>query len=197
MYNRLITALAALILLFSTPIILYAQSMQVIGGEQSAANCYMAATIASQTHIASRDNIEECTFALDHTSIRYRDRIATYINRGIIHVAMENYDQAVKDYDRAYRLDPDIAELHVNRGNLYFMGQVYDQAVAEYSRAIELDLSKVYVALYNRGLAYEKMGELDKAEADYRRALEIFPQWSHAQNKLDRILTRIRQVEDT
>ena len=137
----------------------FAQAMQVIGGEQSARYCFDAATVAAQLHNASRQDIKECTFALDQTSLRMKDKVATLINRGIIYVALEEYDLAIKDYDRAYRINPDIAEIHVNRGNMLFMSRAFDQAVTEYTKAIDLDFSKLYIALYNRGLAYEKLAE--------------------------------------
>ncbi|MBF8269948.1 MAG: TPR domain protein [Gammaproteobacteria bacterium] len=171
----------------------YAQSMTVIGGEQSAKNCFMAATIAAQIHYASTQDIKECTFALENTSLLSKDKAATLINRGIIYVALEEYDLAIKDYDKAYRINPNIAEIHVNRGNMLFMSRIFDQAVTEYTRAIDLDFSKQYIAHYNRGLAYEKMGQLDKAEADYRRALELMPKWNRAQSKLNRILNQTQK----
>lgn len=187
----------ALISLISVPIAASSQSMTVIGGGQSARNCYMAATIAAQMHSTSMEEINECTYALQNTSMNSRNRVATFINRGIIYVAMEKYDKAIKDYDRAFKLNPDIAEIHVNRGNMFFMGEVYDQAIAEYSEAIELEFSKEHVAHYNRGLTYEKIGELDKAEADYRRALELLPEWHYAQSKLERILDKTKKNKDS
>ena len=170
-----------------------AQSMTVIGGEQSAKNCYMAATIAAQMHYASQEDIKVCTYALENISLHTIDKAATLINRGIIYVALEEYEQAIKDYDKAYWINPDIAEIHVNRGNMLFMSRVFDQAVTEYTRAIELDFSKRYIAHYNRGLTYEKMGKLDKAEADYRRALELMPDLKRAKSKLDRILNQTKK----
>ena len=182
-----------LVLTLTTSAVTLAQSMQVIGGEQSARNCFNAATVAAQLHFASTQDIKECTFALEHTSLRRQDKAATLINRGILYVAREEYDLAIKDYDRAYRINPNIAEIHVNRGNMLFMSRVFDQAVAEYTQAIALEFSKLYIAHYNRGLTYEKMGELDKAEADYRRALQLMPDWSRARNKLDRILNQTKK----
>ena len=180
----------ALPILFSVQLALaatatQAQSVTVIGGGQAARNCYMAATIAAQMHTASSADVRECTFALEHTSLRLHDIVATLINRGVIYVAMEEYDLAIRDYDRAYSISPDVAEIHVNRGNLLFMSRIFDQAITEYTRAIELDLPKLYIAFYNRGLTYEKMGELEKAADDYRHALELMPDWSRAREKLE------------
>ena len=184
--------LTVLVISILTPMTVFAQSMQVIGGQQSARDCYMAATVAAQVHSASSDDIKTCSFALDEVSLKFRDKVATLVNRGIIYVALEEYNKAIKDYDRAYKLDPNIAEIHVNRGNLLFMSRHFKQAVAEYTRAIELDLAKQYIVYYDRGLAYEKMHEYDKAKADYRRALELMPGWSRAQDKLNRLIKQVK-----
>ena len=188
-YIKSFTIVTSLII----PVVISAQSMTVIGGEQSARNCFSAATIAAQMHFASTEDIKECTFALEHTTLQMKDKVATLINRGIIYVALEEYDKAIRDYDKAYRINPNVAEIHVNRGNMLFMSRFFDQAVTEYSKAISQDFTKLHIALYNRGLAYEKLGQLDKAEADYRRALELMPEWKRARNKLDRILNQTRK----
>ena len=193
MNTRIHIVLTALVLSIITPMTVFAQSLQVIGGQQQARDCYMAATIAAQMHSASREGIDVCSYALDEISMTTRDRVATLVNRGIIYVALEEYNKAVRDYDRAYKISPDIAEIHVNRGNLLFMSGHTEQAIAEYSQAIELKLTRQYVVYYNRGLAYEKLAEYNKAEADYRRALELMPGWSHAQDKLDRLLNRTKK----
>jgi tetratricopeptide (TPR) repeat protein len=170
-----------------------AQSMQVFGGAQSAKNCYMAATVAAQSHYASAEDIKECTYALEQTSLRPRDKVATLVNRGILYNALEEYDKAIRDYDKAYKISPNIAEIHINRGNMLFMSQFFDRAVEEYTKALELEFSKQHVAFYNRGLAYEKMGDASKAEADYRRALELMPEWSRAKTKLERLLNKTKK----
>jgi len=191
MNTRIFTFLIALFISIVAPVTAFAQAMQIIGGEQSATNCYMAATIAAQMHSATQDDIDTCSIALDGNFLRLRDRVATLVNRGIIYVALEEYNKAIKDYDRAYKISPDTAEIHVNRGNMLFMSGHTEQAVTEYNRAIELDLARKYIVYYNRGIAYEKMAKYDLAEADYRQALELLPDWRRAQDKLDRLLNRI------
>ena len=195
MNKRIYTVVLISLLSMFTPTAVNAQAMQVIGGSQSARDCYMAATIAAQMHSATKDSIDTCTFALQEISLKPKDRVATLVNRGVIYVALEEYNKAIKDYDRAYKLNPDIAEIHVNRGNILYWSGRFDQAVMEYTRAIELNLSQLYVVYYDRGLAYEKMGELDKAEADYRKSLELMPGWGRAQEKLDRLLSRTKKSE--
>lgn len=185
--------LAAVLLI--APMTVAAQSMTVIGGEFTARQCYMSATLAAQLNMASRQDLDACNYALDHATISIRDRAATFLNRGIINVAIERYDDAKKDYEKARSLAPDHGEIYVNRGNIFFMGQAYDQAVSEYSQAIALGLVKKHIAHFNRALAYEKMKEYGKAEADYRTAIELSPQWDQPKARLQRL--QERQAKDT
>jgi hypothetical protein len=49
------------------------------------------------------------------------------------------------------------------------------------------DAPPAAVLLYSRGLDYERRGELDRAAAMYRRALELFPQHEAAAAALERV----------
>jgi tetratricopeptide (TPR) repeat protein len=160
-------------------------SMEIVTTSNThARDCYRAATIAARIHYTSRKEIENCTFALDYTSMSLRDRAATLANRGIIYMALEEYQSAIRDYSASLRLQPDFGEIYVNIGNVYYMGQVYDKAVLEYTTAIEKNTSLSHVAYLNRGMAYESLGDFVNAENDYKTAAEILPEWIVPQNKL-------------
>jgi tetratricopeptide (TPR) repeat protein len=166
-----------------------AQSVTVLGNG-AAQNCYHAALTASQVHVTSREDIKQCTTALEHTALSLRDRAATFVNRGVVYLAEEEYQLALEDFEAAARLKEDFGEIYVNRGNLYFMGRSFEKAIDEYSRAIRLGLNKEHVAFLNRGMAYEHLKDIENAEADYRRALEILPEWSMATKKLEKLLQK-------
>ncbi|HLB31279.1 MAG TPA: tetratricopeptide repeat protein [Gammaproteobacteria bacterium] len=189
----LINSLAGI--LYLAPLSVSAQSMTVIGGEATAQECYRSATLAAQLNIASRGDLESCAYALKHAPLDIHDRAATFLNRGIISAAMGEFEAAKKDYEKARRLAPEHGEIYVNRGNIFFLGQVYDKAVMEYTHALELDIAKKHIAHFNRALAYEKLGEFDKAETDYLTALELAPEWEAAKTKLT--LLREKQARDT
>ena len=189
----LINSLAGI--LYLAPLSVSAQSMTVIGGEATAQECYRSATLAAQLNIASRGDLESCAYALKHAPLDIHDRAATFLNRGIINAAMGEFEDAKKDYEKARRLAPEHGEIYVNRGNIFFLGQVYDKAVMEYTHALELDIAKKHIAHFNRALAYEKLGEFDKAETDYLTALELAPEWEAAKTKLT--LLREKQARDT
>ena len=108
----------------------------------------------------------------------------------MVYLARERYQEALEDFEAAARLKSDFGEIYVNRGNLYFMGRSFRKAIDEYNHAIELGLSKEHIAFLNRGMAYENLKDIESAEADYRRALEILPEWSTATRKLEELLEK-------
>lgn len=177
--------------LLTSPFSAGAQSVTILGDSADARECYFSAGIAIQMQSTSRAEIETCSNALDLQVLRVRDRAATYVNRGILYAANEQYLEAVKDYERAMKLYPKFGAIYVNRGNLFFLGESYDSAIMEYTKALNLDLRQDYVAYLNRGMAYEKLGKLADAESDYRLAIELAPEWSVAKSKLERVLLKI------
>lgn len=61
-----------------------------------------------------------------------------------------------------------------------------EAAIAHFTKAVEV-LPTYHQAFYNRGLAYERNGDLGLAAEDYRSALNIQPDFELAANGLDRL----------
>ena len=179
--------IAGVLLLLCSPA--SSQSITVLGNG-AAQNCYRAALTAAQLHVTSRDDIKQCTTALEYTALDLRDRAATFVNRGVVYLAEERYQLALEDFEAAERLKSDFGEIFVNRGNLYFLGRSFEKAIDQYTHALELGMNKEHIAYLNRGMAHESLKQIEHAEADYRRALEILPEWSKATAKLEKLLAK-------
>lgn len=189
---RLILRTLLPVLIF-LPMNAYTQSMSVIGGGSYARNCYMASTLAIQLSSASKEDIQECNQAILHGRLTRKDLLATYVNRGILYGAMEDYQKALKDYRTAIDLEPETGEVFVNLGNLYLLSKKYDVAIRQYTTAIELTLTKNHIAHFNRAMAYENNKEFHNAEADYRKAIELSPEWVLPQLRLERLIRNIEK----
>lgn len=176
------------------PVLASAQNMQVIGSNSFSQACYRASTAAALSSNASPQDIENCDKAISYDKLKRRDLIATYVNRGVINVALEDYVAAAKDYNRAIDLDPNVAEAYLNRGNLWFMSNRYGDAIADYDRALELKVGQPYIALLNRGMVRETVGQLAKAKADFEAALAQREGWSVAEQKLARVTKKMAQA---
>ncbi len=168
-----------------------AQNMQVIGGSSYARDCYHASTAAALTGSVSRVDVENCDKALHYGGLKKRDLIATYVNRGVVHMAMENFTAAANDYNKALELNPKVAEAYVNRGNLWFMVNRYQEAIEDYGQSLELGFAQAYIALLNRGMVHETTGKFSMAKDDYLAALSQKSEWPIALQKLERVNKKI------
>lgn len=164
-----------------------AQNVTMFGGNSLAKECFDYSQTAAVTGTASRSDLETCTKAIFHGELKRRDLVATYVNRGIIYMAMEDYQSAAKDYNKALQMADDVGEAYVNRGNLWFLANRYTEAIADYDKSLEFGIEKPHVAFLNRGMAHESLGNLGEALSDYRSALDKVEGWPAAQKRLERV----------
>jgi len=116
------------------------------------------------------DATTACERALTDERVRLRDLADSFVNRGQIHYAKREFDQAIADFSRAIRFDPAFALAFGNRANAWSMKKDFKSAIADYSRAIALD--KDFPSAYTgRGLVLEELGDLAGARKDYMAAL--------------------------
>ncbi len=163
------------------------QSGTVIGAGSLARDCYDRSQHASREQTASLADLRLCDRAIFAGSLRQADLAATYSNRGVIRMAMRDYKQAYKDYERALELDRNLAETYINRGNLWLAVQQHQRAIDDYNSAIERGTKKEKIVLLNRGLAHEQMGAFELAKQDYQAALNLDSKWQSAIDKLERV----------
>lgn len=161
-----------------------AQAMTVFGGDTKARKCFYAASVAARNNIAQANDIDTCTRALKYSRLSDRDRMATLVNRGILHVATRNLDAAAADYASAIGMDPQSGEVFVDRGNLSFLRRDYAAAIGDYNRALDLGLGKDHIAHMNRAMAHEHLRNFEAAKADYASAIERAPGWFLPRAKL-------------
>ena len=62
-------------------------------------------------------------------------------NRGSAYEKLGEYEQAIRDLDRAVALDPNLAVAYYNRGLAYGSKGEYDRASRDLNKAVELDPS--------------------------------------------------------
>ncbi|MAM70986.1 MAG: hypothetical protein CMP91_07600 [Gammaproteobacteria bacterium] len=166
-----------------------AQSVTVLGGNESARNCYQNAqfTDSPGMQVTSR-MLEPCNYALEQVQLNRNDRAATFTNRGILLYRLREYDSAFNDFENALLLAPDQAEVFVNRGNAYYMTGEYQSALEDYESALRLGISQTDAVFLNLGMTYERLDNDREAISSYQRALEARPEWNLAQRRLDSLL---------
>lgn len=166
-------------LLFAAP----ASAQTLVFGDIGGQACYEAAAFGNDSRYA----IDQCTRAIDSDTLSRTDRAATYHNRGIIRRMRGELDDAMADYEASQRIEPDMPESYVSEGNLHFVKGDYAAAISAYDAALARGLSPTHVAYLNRGLVYERIGDLDAAEREFRAAADAAPDWRPPRESLDRI----------
>jgi len=95
--------------------------------------------------------------------------------RGLAHVNMRNFEQAIYDYTKAIELDRHYAEAYNNRSAALLMMENYAKAVVDCNWTLEL--APHFVAAYiNLGIAHTGLRDYPPALEDYRKALELDPE---------------------
>jgi len=94
--------------------------------------------------------------------------------KGLIHAAAKEYEEAIASYDRALQIKPDKHHAWNDRGNILRRLGRHEEAIASYDRAIQINPDKGN-AWYNRGNALVNLGRYEEAIASYDRALQIKP----------------------
>ena len=152
-------------------------------GSSSARMCYLAAESAA---LPGPQDMRQCDAALSGEATDPRHIIATYVNRGILHLRRGNVDGAMADFDEALRRDPNEAEAYLNRGSALLRRDQTREAVAMFSQAIDHNTRRPALAHYGRAMAYELLGDVRAAYYDYRRASELDPEWRAPREDLQR-----------
>jgi len=99
------------------------------------------------------------------------DKIARF-NKGNDLYNQGRYDEAIKAYDEAIKLDPNYANAWTSKGAALSNQGKYDEAIQAHNEAIKLD-PNLAVAWYNKGIAHQALGRTSEADAAYAKAKEL------------------------
>lgn len=177
MLKLILTIAGGLTLLLSS----HGHAQIIVNGNGEARACYQRALKDDQGRKAS---VQRCENALTQESLNRSDRAATYVNKGILLMRGGEHAKSLASYDKALKLKPALHEAHINRGACLIFLDRTDEAITVLTRSIETSEDHLPDALYNRAIAYERMGEVKAAYLDFKRALELRPGWTPAERAL-------------
>jgi tetratricopeptide (TPR) repeat protein len=96
-------------------------------------------------------------------------------------------DQAIEVLEQLARTHGGLPVVHSTLGDVMRSEEKFDEAIAAYSRALDLtpaENTARWVLYYSRGIAHERSGAGEAAEADFRAALELNPEQPQVLNYL-------------
>lgn len=113
----------------------------------------------------------------------------TYVEIGRLEDAEENIKKALE----LQQLKSGKSDLHDELGNVYLMQGKYSDAINEYEKAVNLDKNNVE-AIYDIAMAYEKVGNKEKAVESYKKFIEISP--PDYKNLQEIVKNHIKELEE-
>ncbi|WP_338549255.1 tetratricopeptide repeat protein [Roseovarius phycicola] len=99
----------------------------------------------------------------------------------------EKTDAAIEVLEQLRITHPELPLVHVSAGDLYRQNERYEDAVAAYDQAISLyeeTGTEQWFVFYARAISHERLNIWEKAEADFRKALELNPDHPQVLNYL-------------
>jgi tetratricopeptide (TPR) repeat protein len=158
----------------------HAHALVQVVGNTLAHDCYLSAKAGNQLLVG----LATCNEALREAALNTDQRAGTYINRGVIEAALNRIDDAMQDYNQGIAIKPELGDGYVDRGAALIHLKRYDEAMDDINKGIGLGLSFEHVGYYNRGVAEFYMGRIKESYYDYKKALEIAPNFTPATEQL-------------
>jgi tetratricopeptide (TPR) repeat protein len=94
--------------------------------------------------------------------------------KGVNSMSNEKFEDAVRSFELALRLDSKFVDAWIKRGYCQFLLGEYNNALMSYEKALEVDVNNVEP--WNlKGLAYYKLRDYEKAIASCEKAIDVNP----------------------
>jgi len=119
----------------------------------------------TKTLVESKIYKDELTYANNYVN-RSSDYIMSYFSRGIAYLKKNQYNEAIRDFDRVLAVRTDFVNAYYNRGVAYNLLKKYDLAINDFNKTVELSPNFVYAYL-QRGNTYYLIGNYTLAVQDY------------------------------
>ena len=110
-----------------------------------------------------------------------------WYNLGMFYQERGMWNESIESFTKAAQINPKDAESYFNLGYIHLQLQVYQVAADYFTKAIQARDGYNHRGYYGRGYAYEMLGDVTRAEQDYRKALELNPQHQPSRIALDRL----------
>ena len=110
----------------------------------------------------------------------------TLYNKALFYQSTMNWNAALEAYSDLHKVNFTHSSGHYNIGFIHMELGLYDVASNNFSDAIYSN-SEFFEAYYSRGNCFETLGNIKQAEIDYKRAIEINPEYTFAVEALEQL----------
>ena len=157
-------------------------------GKGYAHDCFLYAKAGVDPY----DGVEVCNQSIANEALTIKDRAATFDNRGVMLDQLGRAEKAAEDFRQSMALDPKLGDPYVNLGSVLIKQKRYDEALESINKGLELGMSFPHIGYYDRAVAYQLLGRFKEAYYDYKKTLELEPNFTQASERLkDFVVTRV------
>jgi tetratricopeptide (TPR) repeat protein len=148
--------------------------------------CSDNAARAGSGEVVAKWSVSVCDQAVGRAKGMRDELAAAYVNRGVIHLALQQYDAALADSDAALRVNANIPQAHINRGIALNAEKRNNEASQAFTDALALNPAHAEIVYFDRAMAREDSGDMKGAYLDYRKAAQLAPTWDTPKQQLAR-----------
>lgn len=98
----------------------------------------------------------------------------SYFTAGVVKLSGKNYEDAIRNFNKAIKMDKTYADAYFNRAIAYSQIGKDKRAIKDYSNLIKIN-SEMETAFINRGLLFQEKGDLELAITDFCSAIKLNP----------------------
>ena len=125
------------------------------------------------------DIIAACTGVIESRQSSAAELALAYLRRGAAERNKGQLDAALRDEDKALRLDSKSVDAHMVRGTVYGIRKEFDAAISEFDAVLRIEPNHLDAHAY-RGAAYAQKHEIEAALRDFDAVARLDPQSSAA-----------------
>ena len=154
---------------------------------------------SSRVHLALSETHQRSRPAIDDPVLREVESLRAdqhwHLNEGLRQEKEGHFEQAMRHYEQAIKIDPEMVQPHVNLIAAYGRSERFDKAEAHYRRALEL--SPEIEELHANWGTLQALGNRPKEAAEsFRRALEINPLSANSHSDLGSSLNALGRGDE-
>lgn len=114
---------------------------------------------------------------------QYPNDAEAHSNLGAILQKKGDFDEALKEYEKAEQINPSSVTTRLNMGTMYQAKKEYETAIEAYDTIIEFNPNYMLAYLY-KAQCYKELGNKDAAIQNYKLALNLDPSNQQVKNEL-------------
>ncbi|XP_058847628.1 uncharacterized protein LOC117963899 [Acipenser ruthenus] len=123
------------------------------------------------------------------------DNLNAFLHRGILYTELNQWMQAICDFEHVLKLDRYVAVAHMNLGLIFMLKmENHYEAIRRFTSAIKIDptCNRAYVC---RAEAYNKVHDLQRALKDVTQAIHLQPDTQHLYIMRGEYLCKMKKFE--